>query len=177
MAFCAPPAHADEDFTYDINFTCDPSTPSCLLPTSGTFTYDSTTDEFTNFEVVWDGISINLKDAANAGPISPLEGTNSCLGSSTGGAASYLLMTACPLLSPYEPWLANTGGDFAFTESYDVNDYAAFRAGIPGLPGNAPQAYGDFTLTAVPEPGAYVLLLTMIGLVLLTMRKTITRGL
>lgn len=155
--------------TYDINFTCDPTTPSCLLPTSGTFTYNTTTDSFTNFVVDWDGHTSNLASAANAGPSSI--GSNPCLDGKTGGAASYLLMTDCPF-ALYEPWLANTGGAFAFSASVNVNNYTSIRAAISGLPNGAPQAYGDFTLTETPEPSAYILTLTMIGFILLTMRKT-----
>jgi hypothetical protein len=169
LALGALPAHADE-LSYEINFTCDSTTPSCLLPTSGTFTYNTTTDSFTSFLVDWDGITTNLAAAANAGPTID-EGTNPCIGAATGGAASYLLMTACPF-DLYEPWLANSGGTFAFTESTNGNNYESFRATIPGLPGDTPQAYGDFTLTETPEPATYVFMLTGIGLVLV-MRKRI----
>jgi hypothetical protein len=80
-------------------------------------------------------------------------------------------MTSCPF-KLYEPWLANTGGAFAFTTSVDVNDYASFRAGIPGLPIHTPQAYGDFTLVATPESGTVGLTLIGLGLVFV-MRKRI----
>jgi hypothetical protein len=70
LALGAPRAHADV-VTYNIHFTCDPGVSSCLLPTSGTFTYDTTTPKFTNFQVTWDGISIDLASAANGGPNSP----------------------------------------------------------------------------------------------------------
>jgi hypothetical protein len=171
IAFCAPPAHA-ASLTYDINFTCAASTPSCLLPTSGTFTYDNSADTFTNFVIVWDGSTINLASAANAGPLGFYSGgTNPCLGSSTGAAASFLVMTDCPF-NTYEPWLANTGGLFAITTSVNANNFASFRAAIPDLPEDAPQAYGDFTVTETPEPSPYILMLTMFGFLLLTMRKT-----
>src|ERR1700744_4030512 len=93
FALGTPHAHADVITTYDINFTCT-SGPTCILPTSGTFTYDATDHLFTNFVVVWDGSTINLKSAANAGP--SVQHSNPCLGSATGGAATYLLMTSCP---------------------------------------------------------------------------------
>jgi hypothetical protein len=166
LALGALHAHADTVVTYDINFTCT-SGSSCILPTSGTFTYDETDHTFSNFEVVWDGSSINLESVANAGPF--VQGADSCLGSATGGAATYLLMTACPF-NTYEPWLAPSGGTFAFTESLNGTDYSSIRAG--SLSSNDTQSWGDFTLTETPEPGTFVLMLTGIGLVLV-MRKRI----
>jgi hypothetical protein len=157
VALGSVPARADIDFSYDIHFTCDAKTPGCLLPTFGTFTYDSTTHTFTNFEVDWDGIATDLVSAANAGP--SVVGSQACLNGKTGAAASFLVMTGCPF-DLYEPWLANTGGQFAFSESTDVNNYSSFRAAIPGLPAGAPQAFGNFTLTPIPEPNALILLST-----------------
>ena len=128
LALATPHAHADNVVTYDINFTCT-SGPTCILPTSGTFSYDETDHTFTNFVVVWDGSTINLAGVANAGPI--VQGSDPCLGSATGGAATYLLMTSCPF-DLYEPWVGNSGGTFAFTESTDGPDYSSIRAG--GVP-------------------------------------------
>jgi hypothetical protein len=79
-------------------------------------------------------------------------------------------MTTCPF-NTYEPWFANTGGQFAFSTSVDVNNYAAFRAGIPGLPSNPPQAQGDFTVVATPEPGTVGLMLIGLGLVFVTRKR------
>jgi hypothetical protein len=80
-------------------------------------------------------------------------------------------MTGCPFDPPYKPWVANTGGEFAFTESTDINHYSSFRAPIPGLPGNAPQAFGDFTLVQAPEPTALIFLSTVL-LILAFVPKT-----
>lgn len=171
FALGTPRAHADVITTYDINFTCT-SGPTCILPTSGTFTYDATDHLFTNFEVVWDGSTINLEGKANAGP--SVQGSNPCLGSATGGAATYLLMTSCPF-ALYEPWLANSGGTFAFTESYDGNDYSSIRAGgVPDL-GQDTQSWGDFTVTATPEPSSFALLGTAVLAFAGIVRRKISR--
>jgi hypothetical protein len=167
LALGTSKVHADTVVTDNINFTCT-SGSTCILPTSGTFTYDSTTHAFTNFVVVWDGSTINLETVANAGP--NVQGVDSCLGSATGGAATYLMMTSCPF-NTYEPWLAPSGGTFAFTESLNGTNYSSIRAG--SLSSSDTQSWGDFTLTETPEPATYVLLLTGIGVILLTMRKTI----
>jgi hypothetical protein len=159
LAIGAIPAHADISLQYDITFTCATTDPGCILPTYGLFTYDSTTQAFTFFEVKWDGATSDLVSAANAGP--SVQGSQACLNGKTGAAASFLVMTACPF-DTYEPWFANTGGQFAFTESTNVNNYSSFRAGLSGLPGGAPQAHGPFTLTLVPEPTSLILLSTLL---------------
>ncbi len=169
LALGMPLAHADVMTTYDINFTCT-SGATCILPTSGTFTYDQTTEAFTTFNVVWDGSTINFDSVANAGP--HIQGTKlSCLGSATGGAETLLLMTSCPFTT-YEPWLAPSGGTFAFTVSTDGTDYASIRTG--SLSSGDTQSWGNFTVTEVtPEPATCLLMLTGIGVLLLTMRKAI----
>ncbi len=169
LALGTPFARADTLATYDINFTCTSGT-TCILPSSGTFTYDETTDAFTVFEVVWDSSNINLEPVANAGP--SLVGTKlSCLGSATGGAETFLLMTSCPFSGPYEPWLAPSGGTFAFSASVSGSSYASIRAG--SLSSGDTQSWGDFTVTETPEPATYILMLTGMGMVLLAMRKAI----
>lgn len=104
-------------------------------------------------------------------PAVAASGPPACLGSAHGGAATFLMMTSCPF-ALYEPWLANSGGNFAFTASYNVNNYASIRAGgVPAL-GADPQSWGDFTLTEVPEPSIFPLLGTgMLGFAGVVRRK------
>lgn len=49
---------------YDLNFTLKPG--STVLPTSGTFRYDSATGLFSDFVVVFLGTSYNLTESANS---------------------------------------------------------------------------------------------------------------
>jgi nucleoside-specific outer membrane channel protein Tsx len=68
VAIGAPRVSADTLTDYTIAFTR--FDPSDLLPTSGSFQYDSTTNQFTSFQVVWDGFTFDLTS-----PLPP-RGTN-----------------------------------------------------------------------------------------------------
>jgi hypothetical protein len=63
------------------------------LPTSGSFTYDDSTNQFSSFQVVWEGNAFDLTASAN----SPFIGNSgpACIGGSTGAQATLLLMTVC----------------------------------------------------------------------------------
>ena len=60
-AICAPAAHAGTLTTYNITFTG--GSPN---PTMGSFTYDSTNPQFSNYTVIWDGITFDLTSSANS---------------------------------------------------------------------------------------------------------------
>ena len=89
-----------------------------ILPTSGSFTYDSAlaSDPFSNFTVVWNGETLTLTNSANAPSIN-IPGGAACINGTTGGAAAFLLLTNCP---DAEWWVGEaTGGtstDFFFVE-------------------------------------------------------------
>src|ERR1700744_5732649 len=63
VAMCA---HA-ESLTYNLNFS-----GGAINPTSGSFTYNTTTEQFTSFNVNWDGVDFNILGENN--PVSQ----NSC---------------------------------------------------------------------------------------------------
>jgi hypothetical protein len=113
-ALGAPAAKAD---VYQINFTGDPGN---LLPTAGSFTYDPTVQTFTAFTVTWDSIAFDLTNFANAPSASPA--FPGCIGSNTGGAAAFALLSgACNPPQPGEntAWGADNNirpgfADFAF---------------------------------------------------------------
>jgi hypothetical protein len=87
IATCGTPAAiADTSITYDINFT-----GTGLLPTAGSFTYDSTVPSFSDFTVTWAGVVLNFTAAANAPTLTPPDPT--CLGAATGAAATFDLLS------------------------------------------------------------------------------------
>jgi hypothetical protein len=74
---------------YAIEFT---STSTGAPTATGSFDYDNTTSLFSNFTVVWDSITYDLTDDANApSTTTPLF----CTGGYTGAAASFYFLTQC----------------------------------------------------------------------------------
>jgi len=105
-----------------------------------------------------------------------------CTGGQTGGAATFALLTACSGATTSNEW---TAGDCCEFNSVSIQPpgHLAFEAGGDYYPtiwtdatvGDSPDnAFGSFTVTATPEPGAIVLVLTGLCLV---MRKPIAAGL
>jgi PEP-CTERM motif len=70
--------------TYNITFT----TTTGLAPTSGSFTFDPVTG-FTNFLVLWDGITFNETASANAPNVGL---TTGCMGEASTPAYGFMLM-------------------------------------------------------------------------------------
>jgi hypothetical protein len=157
---------ADVVTTYDITFT-----GTGILPTSGSFTYDSTVPQFSNFIVDWEGFTFDLTSAANNPTI--FDGTPSCIASNTGAAAGFAILTTCN-----SPGNASWGGDeqdniadFAFLA--DPSGCSAFGAcgqindgiTVPVIQ-NIVSGEGSFSITAVPptaatpEPSSLLLLAT-----------------
>jgi hypothetical protein len=177
-----PNARADIITTYTITFT---GASQALTPT-GSFTYDSTVPNFTDFQVVWDGFTFDLTSPAN----SPLiVGTLPvCFTASSGAAATYSLLTDC-FSNPNTLWRALAG--FSGTTGIAVFDIANFDANGNSidfqanatLPNAKPlaSASGGFTATTIvtPEPGTLLLTLTGVGLFGLTLvlRKRTARAL
>ncbi len=86
MAFAAfaAVAHADQVATYSIDFS-----GGDLQPTYGSFTLDETTDKFTSFDVVWDGLTFNMLDSPLS--YSSTESFGTCPSLSASVIASYCL--------------------------------------------------------------------------------------
>jgi hypothetical protein len=130
-ALGAPAAKAD---LYQINFTGDP--PS-LLPTAGSFTYDPTAHTFAAFLVTWDSLVFDMTNFANA-PTSENVGFPGCIGSNTGGAATFALLSgACNSPQPGETtfWEGASflPSDLGFTEFVFLSGTNGHSC-IPGFP-------------------------------------------
>jgi hypothetical protein len=180
---------------YTIDFTLTQDGP---LPTSGSFSYDSSTSTFANFDVVWDGDTFDLTSAANAFTFS--SPTDPCFsGSTTGAQEIFQLMTACSgdndasyYTAPpqYEaniyPYGSPNYTNFQFLTTSTINpgpnqiNLYTPALGTTGCPADtcytySAQVVGEFEATAdTPEPGTYAFVLIGLGL---TMRKRIATGL
>jgi hypothetical protein len=155
---------ADVVTTYDVTFT-----GTGILPTSASFTYDSTVPQFSDFIVDWQGFTFDLTSDANNPTI--FDGTPSCIGSNTGAAAGFAILTTCN-----SPGNASWGGDeedniadFGFFA--DPSGCSAFGAcgqinaviTVPVIQ-NIVSGEGSFSIAAVPpttvtrEPSSLILL-------------------
>ena len=160
---------------YIIDFTVIAGTPA-LAPTSGSFFYDSSSETFTGFSVVWDGTAYDLSSAANSPTIGPY-GTPACA-SGSGGGASFNLLTACQT-GPNQLWTEGAcctysgvflpGGSFGFAVGGSNQPTIGFVA--DGV--SAGTAVGQFTVESAPEPSTIILV--GIGLCLV-MRRRIAAG-
>jgi hypothetical protein len=101
VASAAPLARAGSIINYTITF----ATSTGTNPTSGSFTYNSTTPQFSNFLVTWDGITFNLTSSAN----NPSTDSSGCSGEASTPAYAFEIMsqtvTGCPSKPVYD-WLA-----------------------------------------------------------------------
>jgi hypothetical protein len=176
-AIGAPHAQADVMTNYTISFS-----GTGTLPTSGSFTYDSTTPAFSSFIVVWDGLTFNLTSAANspgiAGPTPP-----ACISGDSGAAASFQLLTNCG--GPTTEWQANPLGTFVNFIFLTPETSSACETGhnCIGFSASASSstldgAGGTFSVavTTAPEPRSLALMLLGLGLVFV-MRKRISQKL
>jgi hypothetical protein len=163
--------YADTVTDYTINFTTTSGSPT---PVSGSFTYNSTNPAFSNFVVVWDGVTINLTASANA-PIMQAAGTG-CAGESSTPSYGFALMShtvsGCSL---YTYWYAGTTSSpyysfFDFISQTGTGSNQIYTYSDPASPtGNV---YGTWTIQAVstPEPST-CLLLTLGTLSLMGVRR------
>jgi hypothetical protein len=156
-----------------INYTIQFTTSSGTAPTSGSFTYDSTTSLFSNFVVAWDIYNFDLTAAANA----PATGGTAIAGctDSNGATTFQLLSHQCGA----DGWVANVtnAGPFPFAihwfsfqipqPSWPPTNLAAYATVNHSGSPNTRTGAGNWTITpesapdaAVPEPGSLCLLAT-----------------
>ena len=154
---------------YDIAFTGGP--PAL---TSGSFDYDPAIPQFSNFIVVWNGITLNLTDEANLGQ--EIGGgnvfTTSC-GLSEGPALSFAVMShaACVVSQAtggYSWFVSQSSSDtdFGFTAAAAGSSSVRITDSVSGFNDRPRAGSGDFTIEAViPEPTSVALLgLSVAGL-------------
>jgi hypothetical protein len=147
MALVVPSARADSISSGTLSFTLD---SCCVAPTSGSFTYDATTNQFLNFSVIWDGMTFDLSHA-----------TQTTYLAMSGAIPTPLFWTAACEPSTVNPTVPCDGLlDFQIS----AGDYVSGFAVRPLMP-SADLAVGGgkfavSNLVAVPEPGtlAFVLM-------------------
>jgi hypothetical protein len=160
---------------YTINFTTSSGSPG---PTSGSFTYDSSTGTFSNFVVAWDGYSFNLTSSANA----PFDAHPSgCTGEASTGAFSFALLSqalTCPSAPEYfwfgQPRVGPTQV-FVFEDEVSSSGYDQIGATLPENSTGTGSAEGNWTISAAantPEPAGLLLLGSgLVGLMFVGLKR------
>jgi hypothetical protein len=178
LLFCAA-ACAIPDFAAPISYTMtftgglySNSVFHPLAPTSGSFTYDSSSG-FSNFIVDYDGDVFNLTASANAPSVCATLGN--CV-TGTPAEEFQMLMTD-DQWSAFEP-PADGGTKTNFLIGNDLGGISADAAVFPGFGIGSPPRTGTFSLTltsSVPEPATLKLLwaaaLGFLGVAYLRSRK------
>ena len=153
----AIPAHADVITTYDINFS-----GGAPNPTSGSFTYDSTSPAFTNFLVIDNGITYDLTASANAPFVG---GGTGCAGEASTPAYGFAIisesLSGCSATPTYV-WYIGSGTTFTF-DGFDSGAQGDSIFSVPtGSTGGTPSAAWTITaVAAIPEVSSFTL--TLIG--------------
>ena len=162
----SPGALADTLTTYEITFTLFPGyTP---LPASGSFTYDSTNPQFSDFLVSWAGVTFDLTAVANA----PHVTGSGCTGEASTPSFGFTIISrsASGCSSPasyYWAGLFTDGGygEFAFGLANSVSGSSEdfFTEVHPFAPHPDSTATGEWSISptstvTTPEPSAFVLL-------------------
>lgn len=158
---------------YNINFG---TAISGMAPTSGSFDYDSLAplgNQFSNFIVVWDGLSFNVTANANT-PTLNSAGSCTTSGFTSATVFSFLDQTPeCPSAPNTYTWqVIATGGPDAQINFFDTNqagtgDVELSDALVSTLIGPYSSGYYTITPAATPEPSTFFLMLTTGGMFLL----------
>lgn len=148
--------------TYDITFTLS---AGGVNATAGSFTYNDSTNKFSAFNVVWDGITFDLTSSANAPSLNGTPCVTSTGGVLTGGAASFALLNhLCTFGAPdlTTDWFGKITSttEFGLTtfDATNVNSITIYHS--QGVAGGTAAGGGDWTLstgtppTPTPEPSA-----------------------
>jgi hypothetical protein len=169
-AICAPAAHADTLTTYNITFTG--GSPN---PTMGSFKYDSTNPQFSNFTVIWDGITFDLTSSAN----SPTSFGTQCNGLGSGANASFGFLSGSKACAPTPHqgisryWYAD-GEIFQFLEVISTGGFYIYAGSATP---KAASTTGTWTIAAVPEPSSVILMSTALLAMAFGGLKRIVQGL
>jgi len=152
--------------TYAIQFTV---TQGSIAPTAGSFTYDAGVG-FSAFTVIWNGVTFDLTAESNKPQLYTTAG-GYFLGTAADSFA--LLSDTLPQPRTYTNWAAynfSLGtlfgfGSWAGTPGVSESS-VAFREVLPviGVDPTGQIQVGAFTITAVPEPQSYAMLLAGLGL-------------
>lgn len=142
-----------------VNYTIIFTTTAGPAPTSGSFTYDTTSNTFSDFIVQWGGQSYDVTDSANNPGVSVPTGTG-CTGEASTGAYGFQLMnemlTGCTITS-YQ-WSAYSSILMNFFEFTASDTTGVDVIGDPPAPIGVVEAYGTWTIEPTPEPATTQLL-------------------
>jgi len=171
---------------YDITFSLDGGVG--VAPTSGAFTYDATTQTFSNFDVVFGGATYDLTSAANAPTINgPIPGP--CSGVSGGLLAFMILDAECNTAGPFIAlWESSDQGNpaqpFVFIDYFNI--HGTENTSITGAPpagatSTNTDSDGGWTISvapavSLPEPGALMILFANLAVMAFLARKRIALG-
>ena len=134
---------------YTINFTLSIYGGVPVKPSVGSFFYDATTHQFTNFLVQWAGVQFDLTSPAN-NPV--LTGTTGCLNGATGPQATFLFLSAgCN--SADREWQACNCPSFVMTFNGGGGVFLSGTSTPPYLWSPFPDYdFGNFTISPSEAP-------------------------
>ena len=129
-----PGVQANSTTTYKVNFNLSYGSP---LPTSGSFVYDNTTNQFLSFTMHWDGWTFDLPSSnVNAPKIN--YGGPPCIGGATGPQATLALMITCDLQGyPAASWGASVNPNMT-SPPEPCQAFFGFSDVVEGAEGNVP---------------------------------------
>lgn len=149
---------------YEISFT-----GGSPAPTLGSFQYDAAVPSFSNFIVVWNGITFDLTASANA----PLIG-GACAG---GPAGAFALLSDGSGCAAPAAWIAGDNGTVDAVLSFRQDPPGADFRRVFGL-GATPSdgsfrtaVTGGFTIQSVPEPSTMATVALAGGVILACRRR------